>query len=245
MPVPALVEPIPEIRTAYVGKATRFINPKDPQDAAWYGLNYPETVDSLVGAIITGPNLSLVNRQSAVLANGAGIALFLDGGTAFSTYRIRFGVATTTGNVLWHVIFLDVVPAGSQAQAAPRPAAQGTSPLATPAGTVMTADANVGGHRSLMFDGGGGVVHADPDAPSYNFAGISNEAATAGNSLFVVETGRVTEPGWSWQAGLPVYVVADGQLTQAAPQTGVMHQVAVAIDATSILVQPYAPIMRI
>lgn len=244
MPVPALVEPIPDIRTAYVGKATRFAHSKDPQDAAWYALNHPEPVDSVVSVILTGPNLSLVNRQAEVMAGGAGVALYLEGGTAYSTYRIRLGVATTTGSVLWHVISMDVVPAGGQAQTAPRVQAQSSAPLATPAGTVMTAYHTVGGHRSLMFDGGGGVVHADPDDPAYQFAGISNEAASAGNALFVVETGRVTEPGWSWTPGGPVYVAAEGLLTQTAPQTGVMHQVAVAVDPTSILVQPYAPILR-
>ena len=60
----------------------------------------------------------------------------------------------------------------------------------------------------------------------------------------MVETGRVTEPGWAWRPGDPVYVSAGGNLTQAAPQAGVMHQVAVASGATSILVQPYAPILR-
>lgn len=106
---------------------------------------------------------------------------------------------------------------------------------------LITAD-NVFGHRTLMFDQAGHVLHANPMLPKFAFAGISTQAANAGDSVAVAMSGVVVEPSWDWLSDEPLFVGLDGLLTQAPPINGVMQQIAVAINATSILVQPYAPI---
>ena len=124
------------------------------------------------------------------------------------------------------------------AEPAPKVPAPGLVAVSLPAG------ADVSGHRALMWDGTGGVVHADPMLPSYEFGGISTQAATAGAPVLVAESGLVVEPSWSWTPGAPVYAGAQGQLTQTPPSSGVLHQVAVAASATSVLMQVLTPITR-
>lgn len=106
---------------------------------------------------------------------------------------------------------------------------------------LITAN-NVFGHRALMFDQAGHVLHANPMLPRFAFAGVSTQAAVAGDSVAVSMSGVVVEPSWSWQPDEPLFVGLDGLLTQAPPTNGVAQQIAVAINDTSILVQPYSPI---
>lgn len=239
MPDPLLTETVPEHRTLHEGKA-KFSYPKDPQDTAWYAVLYAESIASVRSVILTGPDTSLTSRANAVLPDKSGIALFLTGGTAFTPYRIRLGIDTEGGDTIYRALFLDVVPNGSAALVVPLPPVIIGPPL--PQGTTMTASANVGGHRALMFDGQGGVLHADPSDPLYAFAGISAEATSAGNALSVIETGRIVDGAWNWTPAAELFVAAGGNLTETPPSSGVLQQVAVAINATSILVQPYVPI---
>ena len=111
------------------------------------------------------------------------------------------------------------------------------------AATCPVAGTLVPGHRVLMTDGLGGVVPANPGAAGYQFAGISGGAAAVGTPVQVIETGPMTEPTWTWSPGLPLFVAARGTLTQTAPVTGVLQQVAVAVTATTILIQAYPPIL--
>ena len=115
----------------------------------------------------------------------------------------------------------------------------------TPAPQVragFTAGAIVNGHRALMPDGAGGVVHADPSTPGYEFAGVSNGAAPQGGDVSITTSGPMVEPSWSWQDGAALYIGPAGTLTATPPATGVLHQVGVAVSATEIVVQPSAPI---
>ena len=100
----------------------------------------------------------------------------------------------------------------------------------------------VSAYRVLMPGFLSYVIHADPTTGSYVFVGISTRAASAGGLVEVCEAGLLVEPTWSWTVGQPLYVGATGILTQTPPTVGVLQQVAVAISATSILVQPFPPI---
>lgn len=127
----------------------------------------------------------------------------------------------------------------------------GTTPAPTPApsSTVQGAFAGIAGavlsgHRALMANGAGGLVHADPADPTYAFAGISAGSAMVGAAVQAVVFGLVVEPSWNWTPLLPLFAGPDGVLTQTVPLAGVVQQVGVASSATSILVQAYPILVR-
>lgn len=244
MPTPTLTETIPDSRTARIGKSAKFSYPKDPANQAWYSLVFNEPLGSVVETEITGPDTALSVTTTSVMQDR--VALFLAGGAANSTYRIRIGVRTVGDDLLYDTVSLDVARAGSVALDSikfPVPPAGGGAPVAQ--GTVMAATADIGLHRVLMFALGGGVVQADAMSPGYVFAGISAQAAVTGTPLLVIETGAVNEPLWSWTPGGALYTGRDGLMTQTPPTTGISQQIAVAISPTSITVQPFAAITRI
>lgn len=109
---------------------------------------------------------------------------------------------------------------------------------------IMQAGAAISGHRALMVLPAGGVAHADPSLAGFEFVGISTGAAAAGAQVQVVESGVITEPSWAWTPALPIYVAPSGNLTQTPPSSGTLQQVAVALSATAILVQPFIPFIR-
>jgi hypothetical protein len=120
----------------------------------------------------------------------------------------------------------------------------GTS-LTGPGYTALTTGAPVSGHRVLMSDGAGHVIHADPSNTNYQFAGISTQAASSGATVFVALGGSsIMEPSWSWNPNDILYTGANGALTSTPPTTGVFQQVAVAMTPTTILVQPFPTITR-
>lgn len=94
------------------------------------------------------------------------------------------------------------------------------------------------------------VVFADVEAyyadhdylPSMNVIGITVTAAIAGDDVSVMTSGKLSDPSWSWVAG-PIYVGADGALTQTAPTTGFVQEVARAISPTDIIINIQPPIL--
>lgn len=91
-----------------------------------------------------------------------------------------------------------------------------------PAGSTSTtvkAGAEVGGHKIVTLNTGGKAVYASSDAPfhSNRILGMSLHAASAEADLSVLRDGEVTEPTWSWNVNLPVYLGLDGALTQTLP----------------------------
>lgn len=107
----------------------------------------------------------------------------------------------------------------------------------------LTTGENVMGHMALMFNRQGYVIHADPTLTSFAFVGVSKQSALAGNPVAIAESGVLVEPSWGWEPDEPLFVGLNGLLTQSPPVIGVVQQIAVAINATSILVKPYAPII--
>lgn len=74
-------------------------------------------------------------------------------------------------------------------------------------------------------------------------AGIANNAANNGDSLDVVVDGPISDSGWTWTPGLPIFVNSSGGLTQTAPVSPENRvQVGHAISATEIDVNIEEPI---
>lgn len=108
-----------------------------------------------------------------------------------------------------------------------------TSSETTP---LITAQA-VSALRAIATDASGNAVYADHNTASTreSIVGISTNAVGNGGTVHVRYTGVMTDPSWAFTRG-PVFVGANGVLTQTAPATGYIRIVAYAIDADTVVV---------
>jgi hypothetical protein len=104
----------------------------------------------------------------------------------------------------------------------------------------LTSPAEISGGRVVKTDGN----YYNPSAATPGAAlGLSTGAASAGATLTVRTSGAMTDPAWAWTAG-PVFVTGNGVLTQTAPTTGIVLQVATALSATKIVVDIKVPVKK-
>lgn len=84
---------------------------------------------------------------------------------------------------------------------------------------VFIATTAIGGHRVLTLNAASEVIYASNDSPSAasQIIGMSINAAAPGGELSVQRAGEVEESSWNWVMGLPVYLGANGLLTQFFP----------------------------
>lgn len=80
------------------------------------------------------------------------------------------------------------------------------------------AGATINGHRVVAWQADGTLAHAQP-SNLFAIAGLTTSAASTGALVVPLSEGAVTFSGWSWTAG-PVFLGADGTLTQTLPSTG-------------------------
>lgn len=73
--------------------------------------------------------------------------------------------------------------------------------------------------------------------------GISVGAVSAGDTVTVRMTGMITEPTWTLTEG-PVFVGANGQLTQSLVGLAFVQQIGVAVSATQININPQLAILH-
>ena len=114
-------------------------------------------------------------------------------------------------------------------------------------GTInRTAATILSGHRVIATDVNGEAIYADKDTPSHvgKVLGICTHAAIAGATIVIQAFGEFTEPTWNWTAGSPIYLGANGTLTQTPPTTGFLLEVAFALTSTSIFISIKQPFVR-
>lgn len=121
--------------------------------------------------------------------------------------------------------------------------------LPGPAGgsaSVYTATTPIGGHRVLTMTAGGDLAYASNDDVDSigRVLGISINAAGAGGSVSVVRAGDVEEPSWDWVVSLPIYLGANGMLTQTPPESPAVFSLIVGfpLTSTSLFFSPREPI---
>lgn len=124
---------------------------------------------------------------------------------------------------------------------------RGPSGPAGPAGSpdiALTAGETLSGHR-VVVAGLGGVLYAQPSNVAHADAvvGITTGAAISGASVMVRGSGDMTEPSWSWTAGQPLFVIANGQLSHTPPISGWVQMFAVALTATRIKLTDRAAVL--
>lgn len=118
-----------------------------------------------------------------------------------------------------------------------------------PGGTEIERPAaiNLSGHRVVMLDGQGRAIYAsNADLTHANrIVGMTTHAAVSGAPATVSIYGEVTEPSWNWNVDQPVYLGADGFLTQtppAFPEAKFSVVVGFPISATTLFINIGIPI---
>lgn len=106
--------------------------------------------------------------------------------------------------------------------------------------SILTYVAGVvlGGHRAVLVDVSGSAIYADKDTPSHyaSVIGITTASAGIGASVPIQTFGELTEGSWTWTAKLPIYLGANGTLTQTPPSTGFQLMLGFAISTTKIFI---------
>lgn len=126
---------------------------------------------------------------------------------------------------------------------------RGVQGVPGPAGGVSelrTASEGLGGHRIVRSTGAGTVGYASNANPLHgdDTIGMSANAAVAGQDVAVITAGALTFNGWAWTPGKPVYLAADGLLTQTADMdtAAFVQVIGHASDAQTVFVAIEPPV---
>lgn len=132
---------------------------------------------------------------------------------------------------------VDVVAVAEQGPPGP-PGPQGPAGATT---IAFTAPASLGGLRVLTAN----LVYADSGNSLHinKVIGFTTGAASAGQPLFIQTSGELD--GFSSLTIGPVYLGANGVVTQIPPTTGFIQQVGVATSSTTILINISSPIAQV
>lgn len=120
----------------------------------------------------------------------------------------------------------------------------GPAGLSGGAALAAIAGEALGGHRAVVLDAAGQAFYADRLTPSHfgRLAGITTGAAVLGASVTLAMSGVVIEPSWSWTPNAPVFLGSTGLLTQTLPIGGFLQVVGMALNATTLFVNPREPL---
>ncbi len=87
----------------------------------------------------------------------------------------------------------------------------------------------------------GGVVVASSSDVTRVAIAIAATGAAQGAELVLQTGGELQNSGWNWVEGSPVFVGANGMLTQTAPSSGYIQTVATVLNATTLLIEIQEP----
>ena len=94
-------------------------------------------------------------------------------------------------------------------------------------------------YRAVGHDG----FFVQPNLESLSgYAGVSRTATVVGDPIDVVRAGKLSDSGWNWIPNQPLFISANGVITQSVPSglgvTGI-RRIAWAISATEINLDPF------
>lgn len=133
---------------------------------------------------------------------------------------------------------LSFVPADAEISLMLAPLIKGEQGLPGFSSNVVAAEA-LGGHRVVTVDG----YHANPEDAD-RIAGVTNAAGSLGASVVTTVKGLMTEGSWNWIPNQPIFIGANGVLTQNPSTSGLIRRIAWAISATQINVDFMPPILQ-
>lgn len=106
----------------------------------------------------------------------------------------------------------------------------------------VAAGETLGGNRAVTTNAQGQLVYPDLTSNSSRVYGVTTHSAQAGELTTVQIVGTQTEPSWSWDLALPVFVGPAGTLTQTAPSTGQTLVVGYPNSPTKLFIDRQPPI---
>lgn len=116
----------------------------------------------------------------------------------------------------------------------------------TTSGT-LTGDAAVAlsALRVVTTDANADLIYADSSDVTQlaKTVALTLQAFTEGEAAVAVLSSVVIDQGWNWDLELPIFIGTAGLLTQTAPTTGYLRQVATPISATSLYFEPQEAVL--
>ena len=103
---------------------------------------------------------------------------------------------------------------------------------------TYTASTALSGNRAVCLNASGELIYADSStvAHAHKVLGITTGAVSEGAEGTVQTNGEMTEAGWAWTIGSPVYLSTNGSLSHTAPSSGFVLVVGFALTATKIFI---------
>jgi hypothetical protein len=105
---------------------------------------------------------------------------------------------------------------------------------------TRTAAEILGGHRVVRAVSATHCEYADQSNPLHgdDTLGVTLNAAALGDLVTIRTEGSLTHAGWSWTAGLPVFLSTLGGLTQVEPSSGCIQVIGFAEAADTLFIDP-------
>lgn len=100
----------------------------------------------------------------------------------------------------------------------------------------------LGGNRAVTTNSAGQLIYPDLTSNSSRVYGVTTHSALQGELVTVQIVGTQTEPSWSWDLNLPVFVGINGTLTQTPPTTGQTLVVGYPNSPTKLFIDRQPPI---
>lgn len=102
---------------------------------------------------------------------------------------------------------------------------------------TITAAEIINAYRAVGYDG---YMTQPTLAGLEKYAGVTKMAIPMGDPVDVVRTGLMTENGWNWTPNAPIFISANGVITQTVPSVGnPIRRIGWAISSTQINLDPY------
>lgn len=106
---------------------------------------------------------------------------------------------------------------------------------------------HLSGHRMVTLDESGAAIYASNSNLGHanRVVGMTTNAAVPGDQVTIQKFGELTEPSWNWQLDKPVYLAADGFLTQEPPTQPAKFSLVVGfpISANTVFINLQLPII--
>ena len=111
----------------------------------------------------------------------------------------------------------------------------------------IVAAVALGGHRIVVSDENGKAAYADHTvlAHANKVLGMTTGAIAQNGSVAIRTEGEITEGSWAWTLDVPVWLAANGLLSQESPLTGFSLIVGFPITATKLFIDIREPIFLI
>ncbi len=109
--------------------------------------------------------------------------------------------------------------------------------------TTVVAAENLGGHRIVTVEG----YYASKDnlSDKFKILGMTTGAVVSGDDASIITHGFITESSWNWTVGNPIFLDANGLLTQTPPIGGFRMIIGIPQTSTSMFVDISEPIIII